>query len=41
MRGIHQKATLSSKGQITLPKAIQQSLGVTPGDKLSLRIARR
>jgi antitoxin PrlF len=38
MPGIHQKATLTSKGQITLPKAIRQSLGVTPGDKLSFEL---
>lgn len=32
---IHEVATLSSKGQITLPKAIRQTLGVEAGDKLA------
>jgi len=34
MPGIQQKATLTSKGQITLPKAIRQSLGLDSGDSL-------
>ena len=38
MPGIHQKATLTSKGQITLPKAIRQTLGVNSGDKLSFEL---
>ena len=38
MPGIHQKATLTSKGQITLPKAIRQTLGVNSGDKLSFQL---
>ncbi len=38
MSGIHQKATLTSKGQITLPKAIRQTLGVNSGDKLSFEL---
>ena len=28
MPGIHELATLTSKGQITLPKSIRQALGV-------------
>lgn len=30
--------TLSSKHQITLPVAVVRTLGLTPGDKLSVRI---
>ena len=29
-----QRATITSKGQITVPVAIRRSLGVKPGDKL-------
>src|SRR5690606_40812839 len=35
---IHEQATLTSKGQITLPKAIRQALGVTTGSKVSLEL---
>jgi antitoxin PrlF len=35
---IHEQATLSSKGQITLPKAIRQVLGVTTGAKVSFEL---
>ena len=35
MNQILEQATLTSKGQITLPKAIRQALGVTAGEKLS------
>lgn len=38
MPGIQQNATLTSKGQITLPKAIRQTLGVNSGDKLSFEL---
>ena len=31
--------TLTSKGQLTLPKAVRDRLGLKPGDKLSCRIA--
>lgn len=31
---IHEEATLTSKGQITLPKAIRQALGVDKGGKV-------
>ncbi len=31
---IHEQATLTSKGQITLPKAIRQVLGVATGGKV-------
>ena len=31
MPHIHEVATLTSKGQITLPKPIRQALGVTTG----------
>jgi len=30
-------ATLTSKGQITVPKEIRDALGVSPGDKLVFR----
>jgi AbrB family looped-hinge helix DNA binding protein len=30
-------ATITSKGQITLPKRIRQRLGVKPGDRVSFR----
>ena len=35
---IHAEATLTSKGQITLPKAIRQALGVTTGSKVSFEL---
>lgn len=35
MPAIHEVATITSKGQITLPKAIRQALGVSPGSKVS------
>ncbi len=38
MPGIHKQATLTSKGQITLPKAIRQALGVTTGGKVSFEL---
>ena len=34
MPSIHELATLTSKGQITLPKSIRQALGVTTGGKV-------
>lgn len=38
MPNIHEQATLTSKGQITLPKAIRQALGVTAGSKVSFEL---
>lgn len=38
MLSIHEQATLTSKGQITLPKAIRQALGVSPGAKVSFEL---
>lgn len=38
MPGIHEQATLTSKGQITLPKAIRQALGVSSGNKVTFEI---
>lgn len=38
MPNIHEQATLTSKGQITLPKAIRQALGVTTGGKVSFEL---
>jgi antitoxin PrlF len=35
MPTIHQTATITSKGQITLPKSIRQALGVDVGGKVS------
>jgi len=35
MPGIHEEATLTSKGQITLPKPIRQALGVDVGGKVA------
>ncbi len=35
MNQILEQATVTSKGQITLPKAIRQALGVSVGEKLS------
>lgn len=35
MPAIHEVATLTSKGQITLPKPIRQALGVTVGGKVA------
>ncbi len=38
MTGIHEIATLTSKGQITLPKSIRQTLGVTTGGKVAFEL---
>lgn len=38
MSSIHELATLTSKGQITLPKAIRQALGVTTGGKVAFEL---
>lgn len=35
MPAIHEVATLTSKGQITLPKPIRQALGVDQGGKIA------
>ena len=35
MSQIHEVATITSKGQITLPKPIRQALGVAPGGKVA------
>ena len=38
MTGIHATATLTSKGQITLPKSIRQTLGVSTGGKVAFEL---
>lgn len=35
MPAIHEVTTLTSKGQVTLPKAIRQALGVDTGSKVA------
>jgi antitoxin PrlF len=32
------KATITSKGQITVPKAVREALGVQPGDRLAFHV---
>jgi AbrB family looped-hinge helix DNA binding protein len=31
-------ATLTSKGQITVPKTVREALGVHPGDRIAFRV---
>lgn len=38
MPDIHELATLTSKGQVTLPKPIRQALGVDAGGKIAFRL---
>ena len=38
MASIHETATLTSKGQITLPKSVRQVLGVETGSKLTFEV---
>ena len=38
MSSIHELATLTSKGQITLPKSIRQALGVDTGGKVAFEL---
>lgn len=38
MASIREKATLTSKGQITLPRSIRQALGVTTGGKIEFEL---
>lgn len=38
MSGIHEEATLTSKGQLTLPRAIRQFLGVSTGSKVVFEV---
>lgn len=38
MPSVHEIATITSKGQITLPKAIRQALGVGAGDKVAFEL---
>lgn len=40
MSDIHEVATITSKGQITLPKPIRQVLGVTIGGKVAFDLRR-
>jgi len=39
MQPIRETATLTSKGQLTLPKAIRQALGVDVGGKLAFDVS--
>jgi AbrB family looped-hinge helix DNA binding protein len=32
------KATVTSKGQITIPKAVREALGLEPGDRIAFHI---
>lgn len=38
MPAIHEVATLTSKGQVTLPKSIRQALGADTGSKLAFEL---
>ena len=38
MPNIHEISTVTSKGQITLPKSIRQILGVNSGDKIAFHL---
>ena len=38
MPNIHEISTVTTKGQITLPKSIRQILGVNSGDKVSFHL---
>lgn len=38
MPNVQEQATLTSKGQITLPKLIRQALGVTTGGKVAFEL---
>ena len=38
MTTIHEEATITAKGQITLPKPIRQALGVAYGDKVAFEL---
>jgi len=38
MQTIHETATLTSKGQLTLPKPIRQALGVDVGGKVAFEL---
>lgn len=35
MQTIHEETTLTSKGQITVPKSVRQALGVAVGEKIA------
>jgi len=39
MQTIHETATLTSKGQLTLPKPIRQALGVDVGGKVAFDLS--
>lgn len=38
LKGVRAVATLTSKGQVTIPKAIREKLAAVPGDQLSWEI---
>ncbi len=33
-------ATVTAKGQFTIPKAIREQIGITPGDRVTLTVAK-
>lgn len=38
MANVHATATITSKGQITLPKAVRQALGVDAGNRIAFDV---
>lgn len=38
MQTIHEETTLTSKGQITVPKSVRQALGIAVGEKIAFDV---